>query len=163
MTFDAEMTAAAAALLASYRQAGMRIATAESCTGGLVAGCLTAIPGSSDIVERGFITYSNEAKYEVLGVPPETLREHGAVSSHTAKAMAAGALTHSRADVAVAVTGIAGPGGGSAAKPVGLVYIAAQRRDHAVEIERHMFTGDRNAIRMESVAAALDLLQRQLP
>jgi nicotinamide-nucleotide amidase len=163
MAFDADLTATAAALLACYRQAGMRIVTAESCTGGLIAACLTEIAGSSDVVERGFVTYSNEAKTEMLGVPTTTLQEHGAVSSHTAKAMAAGALTHSRADVAVAVTGIAGPGGGSAAKPVGLVYIAAQRRDHTAEIERHMFTGDRNAIRMESVAAALDLLRHQLP
>lgn len=163
MTFDADLMASAEALLASYRQAGMRIVTAESCTGGLIAACLTAIGGSSDAVERGFVTYSNEAKSEMLGVPTATLQEHGAVSSHTAKAMAAGALAHSRADVAVAVTGIAGPGGGSAAKPVGLVYIAAQRRDHTAEIERHIFTGDRNAIRMESVAAALDLLRHQLP
>jgi nicotinamide-nucleotide amidase len=163
MAFDADLTAAAEALVASYRRAGMRIVTAESCTGGLIAACLTAIAGSSDVVERGFVTYSNEAKTEMLGVSPATLQEHGAVSSHTAKAMAAGALAHSAADVAVAVTGIAGPGGGTAAKPVGLVYIAVQRRDHTAEIERHMFTGDRNAIRMESVAAALDLLRHQLP
>jgi nicotinamide-nucleotide amidase len=163
MAFDPDLTAAAAALLDSYRQAGLRIVTAESCTGGLIAACLTEIAGSSDVVERGFVTYSNEAKTEVLGLPAATLREHGAVSSHAAKAMAAGALAHSPADVAVAVTGIAGPGGGTAAKPVGLVYIAAQRRDQTAEIERHMFAGDRNAIRMASVAAALDLLRHQLP
>lgn len=163
MAFDPDLTAAAAALLDSYRQAGLRIVTAESCTGGLIAACLTEIAGSSDVVERGFVTYSNEAKTEMLGVPASTLREHGAVSSHTAKAMAAGALAHSPADVAVAVTGVAGPGGGSASKPVGLVYIAAQRRDRATEIERHMFTGDRIAVRMASVAAALDLLRHQLP
>ena len=163
MTFDAELTAVAEALLVSYRQAGMRIVTAESCTGGLIAACLTAIAGSSDVVERGFVTYSNAAKTEMLGVPTATLQEHGAVSSHAAKAMAAGALAHASADVAVAVTGIAGPGGGSAAKPVGLVYIAAQRRGHQAEIARHMFSGDRNAIRMQSVAAALDLLRHQLP
>jgi nicotinamide-nucleotide amidase len=163
MAFDPNLTAAAAALLDSCRRAGQRIVTAESCTGGLIAACLTEIAGSSDVVERGFVTYSNEAKTEMLGVPAATLREHGAVSSHAAKAMAAGALAHSPADVAVAVTGIAGPDGGSAAKPVGLVYIAAQRRDGAAEIERHLFTGDRNAIRMASVAAALDLLHHQLP
>jgi nicotinamide-nucleotide amidase len=163
MTFDSDLADAAETLLASFRRAGLRVVTAESCTGGLIAACLTAIAGSSDVIDRAFVTYSNEAKIEMLGVPAATLLEHGAVSSHTAKAMAAGALAHSRADVAVAVTGIAGPGGGSAAKPVGLVYIAAQRRDHTAEIERHLFTGDRNAIRMESVAAALELLRRQLP
>jgi nicotinamide-nucleotide amidase len=163
MVFDADLTAAAAALLDAYRQAGLHIVTAESCTGGLIAACLTEVAGSSDVVERGYVTYSNEAKVDMLGVPAATLREHGAVSSHTAKAMAAGALAHSPADVAVAVTGIAGPAGGSPAKPVGLVYIAVQRRARAAEIERHMFSGDRNAIRMASVAAALDLLHRQLP
>jgi len=163
MAFAPDLTAAAAALLDSYRRAGLRIVTAESCTGGLIAACLTEIPGSSDVVERGFVTYSNEAKTDLLGVSAATLQEHGAVSSHTAKAMAAGALVHSRADVAVAVTGVAGPGGGTAAKPVGLVYIAGQRRDRPAEIERHLFPGDRTAVRMASVATALDLLRRQLP
>jgi nicotinamide-nucleotide amidase len=163
MAFDPDLRATAAALLDSCRQARLRIVTAESCTGGLVAACLTQIAGSSDVVERGFVTYSNEAKTELLGVSAATLQEHGAVSSHAAKAMAAGALAHAPADVAVAVTGIAGPGGGTPAKPVGLVYIAAQRRDHPAKIERHLFPGDRDAVRMASVAAALDLLHRQLP
>ena len=163
MAFDPDLRATVAALLDSCRQARLRIVTAESCTGGLVAACLTQIAGSSDVVERGFVTYSNEAKTELLGVSAATLQEHGAVSSHAAKAMAAGALAHSPADVAVAVTGIAGPGGGTPAKPVGLVYVAAQRRDHPAEIERHLFPGDRDAVRMASVAAALDLLHRQLP
>lgn len=163
MAFAPDLTATAADLLGAYRRARLRIVTAESCTGGLVAACLTEIAGSSDVVERGFVAYSNEAKTELLGVFPATLEEHGAVSSHAAKAMAAGALARSPADVAVAVTGIAGPGGGTAAKPVGLVYIAAQRRDHPAEIERHLFPGDRDAVRLASVAAALDLLCRQLP
>src|SRR5690349_19091539 len=117
--FSAALLARAEKLLVDARAKGFKIATAESCTGGLVAGLLTEIPGSSDVVERGFVTYSNEAKAELLGVPHPTLEAHGAVSEQTARAMAQGALKHSRADLAVAVTGIAGPGGGSADKPVG--------------------------------------------
>ena len=109
-------------MLAAARARGLRIATAESCTGGLVAGALTAIAGSSDVFDRGFVTYSNEAKAEMLGVDPRLIETHGAVSPETAEAMAKGALAHARADIVVAVTGIAGPGGGSAQKPVGLVY-----------------------------------------
>lgn len=122
---DAEIAAAAARVLDLCRARGLKVATAESCTGGLVAGALTDIAGSSDVFDRGFVTYSNEAKQEILGVPPATLTKHGAVSAETAAAMAQGTLARSRADVAVAVTGIAGPGGGSADKPVGLVHFAA--------------------------------------
>ena len=110
------------------RARGLKIATAESCTGGLVAAALTDIAGSSDVVDRGFVTYSNEAKQAMLGVPAATLKRHGAVSAETAAAMAAGALKNSQADLAVAITGIAGPGGGSKEKPVGLVYFAAASR-----------------------------------
>ncbi len=119
---------AARRVLALARARGLHIATAESCTGGLVAAALTEIAGSSDVVECGFVTYSNEAKQKMLGVPAATLKRHGAVSSETAAAMAAGALKHSPADISLAITGIAGPGGGSKQKPVGLVYFAAACR-----------------------------------
>ncbi len=115
-------------VLTAARQAGLKLATAESCTGGLVAGALTDIAGSSDVVERGFVTYSNQAKCDLLGVPVELLIAHGAVSEPVARAMAEGAVAHSAADVAVAVTGIAGPGGGTATKPVGLVHLACARK-----------------------------------
>ena len=152
----------AAALLAAYRTAGLRLATAESCTGGLVAAFLTEIPGSSDVVERGFVTYSNEAKTDLVGVPPDLLRAHGAVSAEVAGAMAEGALRHSRAQVAVAVTGIAGPGGATARKPVGLVFLAAARAGGPTLVERHRFIGDRRAVRLAAVAAAFTLLPERL-
>ena len=126
---DAELRAAAKRVLDISRARGLRVATAESCTGGLVAGALTEIAGSSDVVECGFVTYSNAAKQAMLGVPASTLKRHGAVSAQTADAMAAGALKNSHADLAVAITGIAGPGGGTRNKPVGLVYFAAASRD----------------------------------
>src|ERR687894_2174634 len=115
-------------VLARFDAAGYKLATAESCTGGLIAGALTEVPGSSSVVERGFVTYSNEAKTELLGVPAELIARHGAVSESVARAMAEGALARSRADVAVAITGIAGPGGATATKPVGLVHFALARR-----------------------------------
>lgn len=157
--FPAEMIAAAETLLAEMRVAGLRIATAESCTGGLVAGLLTEIAGSSDVVERGFVTYSNEAKSECIGVPAGLIRAHGAVSAEVAQAMAEGALAASRADVAVAVTGVAGPGGGTPEKPVGLVHLCAAGRTgllkktalHQESLE------SRSAIRLASVAAAIEL------
>jgi len=152
--------ALAEAVLTRHRRAGTRVATAESCTGGLIAAALTEIAGSSDVFERGFVTYSNEAKNELLGVAPAMLAAHGAVSAEVAGAMAAGALAHSRADMAVAVTGIAGPGGGSAAKPVGLVYIGVARRGGASSVERHVFSGDRTDIRRATAARALELLAR---
>src|ERR1700691_1155678 len=122
--FTPALTARAAALIARYASRGLKIATAESCTGGLVAGLLTEIPARSAVVERGFVTYSTEAKREVLDVPAGTLEAHGAVSEATARAMALGALAHSRAQVGVSITGVAGPGGGTADKPVGLVHFA---------------------------------------
>ena len=147
-----------AALLDLYRTRRLRIATAESCTGGMIAAALTDIAGSSDVFERGFVTYSNEAKTQQVGVPADLIAHHGAVSVHVAREMAAGALKHSGADVAVAVTGIAGPGGGSEVKPVGLVYIAVARRDGDPAIERHQFRGDRAEVRKATVERALEML-----
>jgi nicotinamide-nucleotide amidase len=151
----------AEAVLVAARTKKLKIAAAESCTGGLVSGALTDIPGSSDVVDRGFVTYSNEAKMQMLGVPAETLRDHGAVSEQTARAMAQGALANSLADLSVAITGVAGPGGGTDAKPVGLVHFAAARMGHDTISEMHLF-GDigRSAIRDASVGVALNLLLR---
>ena len=138
-------------------------ATAESCTGGLIAGLLTEIPGSSDMVERGFVVYSNAAKQELLGVPAEMLVSHGAVSAETAVAMAEGALRASRAEVAVSVTGIAGPDGGTATKPVGLVHFACARRGKpTVAREQRFGSIGREAVRLASVAVGLDLLEGAL-
>ena len=147
----------AAKLIDLCRTKQLRIATAESCTGGMIAAAITDIAGSSDVFDRGFVTYSNEAKFQ-LGVPADLVAQHGAVSVHVAREMAAGALKHSKADVAVAVTGIAGPGGGSEAKPVGLVYLAVARRGADPAIERHQFHGDRAAIRQATVERALEML-----
>jgi nicotinamide-nucleotide amidase len=152
-----EFTALARATLARLESAGLRLATAESCTGGLIAGCLTAIPGSSAVVERGFVTYSNEAKTDMLGVPADLIGRVGAVSAEVAEAMATGALDHSRADIAVSVTGIAGPDGGTPTKPVGLVYLGVARRGGSVRHERHIFSGDRDGIRQAAVIRALEL------
>ncbi|MCG8361550.1 MAG: nicotinamide-nucleotide amidohydrolase family protein [Kiloniellales bacterium] len=152
----------AEALLEAYRQARLTIVTAESCTGGLIAGSLTEVAGSSDVVERGFVTYSNEAKSEALGVPAALIAAHGAVSAEVAEAMALGALGHAHADVAVSATGIAGPGGATESKPVGLVYLGVCRKGQAAASERHVFKGDRTAVRLASVEAALDLLRRQV-
>ena len=148
----------AAALLERYRQAKLRIATAESCTGGMVAARLTDIAGASDVVERGFVTYSNEAKTEMLGVPTAQLQQFGAVSAQVARSMAEGALAHARADVSVSITGIAGPGGATPGKPVGLVYLAVARRGGETKVERQQFTGDRQAVREAAAARALELL-----
>ncbi len=148
----------AARLLDLYRTRRLRIATAESCTGGVIAAAITDVAGSSDVFDRGFVTYSNEAKTELIGVPADLIAHHGAVSVHVAREMAARALAHSRADVAVAVTGIAGPGGGSEAKPVGLVYLAVARRGGDPAIERHQFHGDRAAIRAATVERAMEML-----
>lgn len=157
----ADLDDLAARVLATCRARGLMLATAESCTGGLVAGALTDIAGSSDVVERGFVTYSNAAKVEMLGVPEAWIAEHGAVSELVARAMAEGAIARSRADVAVAVTGIAGPGGGSAGKPVGLVHFAAARRGAAtLHVERRFGDLGRAEIRRRSVAQALELLMQ---
>jgi len=132
-----------------------KIATAESCTGGWIAQCITEMPGSSAWFDRGFVTYSNAAKMQMLGVLPETLLVHGAVSAETALEMVSGALAHSEADCAIAVTGIAGPAGGSAEKPVGTVYIAWQTKNQAAKIKKMLFTGSRQQIREQTVIAAI--------
>jgi nicotinamide-nucleotide amidase len=150
----------AEALLAAARSAGLKIATAESCTGGLIAGLLTEIAGSSDVMERGFVTYANDAKSDLLGVPPHLIEAHGAVSKKVAMAMAAGALINSRADLAVAVTGIAGPGGGSLEKPVGLVHLAAARDDEIIHRECRFGDIGRSEVRLKTVEAALTLLSQ---
>lgn len=154
----AELTDLAARVLQAAEGRGERLATAESCTGGLVAAALTAIPGSSSVVERGFVTYSNEAKAEMLGVPPRLIAAHGAVSREVAEAMAEGAVAHSRADRAVSITGVAGPGGRSAEKPVGLVHFAVARRNGPPAHLRRVFEGDRDAIRLQAALTALGLL-----
>jgi nicotinamide-nucleotide amidase len=157
--FDRETVALSEAALAACRARGWRVATAESCTGGLVAAALTAIAGSSDVVERGLVTYSNRAKQELLGVPPETIAAHGAISAETAAAMAQGAVVRAGVDLAVSTTGVAGPGGGTAQKPVGLVYLAVARKNGAARVERRVFAGDRAAVRRGALALALELLR----
>ena len=157
--FDPEPLALADAVLTRCRARGWRLATAESCTGGLVAAALTAIAGASDVVERGLVTYSNKAKIELLGVPAETIAAHGAVSAETAAAMATGALVRANADLAVSVTGIAGPAGGTAQKPVGLVYLGVAKKDAAVRVERRIFPGDRDAVRRAALVLALQMLR----
>ncbi len=138
------------------------LATAESCTGGLIAALFTEIPGVSKAFERGFVTYSNESKHEMLGIPLSLIEDFGAVSSQVAQAMAEGALKRSRAYLSLSVTGIAGPDGGSEQKPVGLVYIASACTDGCCYVEKHQFSGNRRSIREAAANAALDLLTRQL-
>ena len=140
----------------------VRIATAETCTAGLVSSCLTSVPGASKIFERGFVLYHDSAKATGLGVPESVSRTHGAVSAEVTKALAEGALAHSTAGVTVAVTGYAGPGGGNERNPVGTVYVAAARKDGDTLVERHSFSGDRDAVRTQAVGAALALLVRAL-
>ena len=152
----------AEALLQRCREAGLMLATAESCTGGLIAASLTAIPGSSDVVDRGFVTYTNEAKADLVGVDPAAIAAHGAVSEVVARAMAEGALARSRAGIAVSVTGVAGPGGGSADKPVGLVCFGLARAGAAVLSERYVFPGDRTAIRAAVVVHAFAMIRAAL-
>ncbi len=153
--FDALVIALGDAL----RAQGLRLATAESCTGGMIAAACTAIAGSSDWFERGFVSYSNEAKTELLGVPPALIQAHGAVSAAVACAMAEGALLRSHAELAVAVTGIAGPGGGSPDKPVGTVWLAVARAGQPAQAELLRLHGDRAAIRAQTVQRALQRLQ----
>jgi nicotinamide-nucleotide amidase len=158
MMFDEALLAKADALLAACRSRRLMVVTAESCTGGLVAACLTSIAGASDVFERGYVTYSNQAKMEEIGVPQPVLAAHGAVSEETARAMAEGTLRVSQAQIALAVTGIAGPAGGTSEKPVGLVHIAAARKGFPA-LHRKLLFGPlgRDEIRLRSVAEALDL------
>jgi nicotinamide-nucleotide amidase len=152
----------AASLLDACRARGIRLATAESCTGGLIAAALTAIAGASDVLERGFVTYSNAAKTELLGVPAELLASDGAVSEPVAQHMAEGALRRSHADIVVSVTGVAGPGGGSASKPVGLVCFGLAQHGKPVASEHRVFSGDRTAVRAATVGRAFALIRARL-
>ena len=161
--FDRETTLAVKETLDRARSLGLMIATAESCTGGLLSAALTSVPGSSTVFERGFVTYSNRAKHELLGVAEDTLQAHGAVSEQTAREMAEGALRHSAADIAVSITGIAGPGGGTDEKPVGLVHFACAARDGETIALMKLF-GDigRDEVRYQAVLTALELLRMQM-
>lgn len=157
--FPPPLLAAASQFLSRCRSAGLTVATAESCTGGLISGLLTEIAGSSDVIICGFVTYSNEAKTQMLAVPAETIRLHGAVSEPVARAMAEGAMKNAGADIAVAVTGVAGPGGGSADKPVGLVHISVSRKGSPQLHQRYVFANlDRSGVRLKTVAVALELM-----
>lgn len=151
----------AAALLQACRERGLRLAMAESCTGGLISAVLTSVPGSSDVLERSFVTYANLAKTEMLGVPDSLLAAVGAVSEPVARAMAEGALAHSRGDLAGAVTGIAGPGGGTPAKPVGLVHMAAARLGVPTRHASRVFAGTRDEVRLQAAAMVLVMLREQ--
>ncbi len=155
---DEHMRQAASDVLAALRRDGRMLATAESCTGGLIAAALTDIAGSSEIVDRGFVTYSNAAKTQMLGVAAELIETHGAVSEQVARAMADGALQRSQAALSIAVTGVAGPGGGSVDKPVGTVWLARARRGGPTLAERQVFPGDRAAVRAATVQRAFELL-----
>jgi nicotinamide-nucleotide amidase len=157
MIFPEQSLALAKRLLAACEARGLRLATAESCTGGLIIGCLTEIAGSSSVVERGYVTYDNRAKQEMLGVSADLLQSVGAVSEEVARAMAIGAREHAKADLAIAVTGIAGPGGATPTKPVGLVHMAISLRDQPTMHAMQIFPGDRSAVRLATVDAALEL------
>ena len=148
-------------VLTACRGRDLKLALAESCTGGLVAGALSAVPGSSDVLDRGYVTYANEAKTEMLGVPVDLLASQGAVSEAVARAMAEGAIRSPNVDISVSITGIAGPGGGSEAKPVGLVHLASARTNAPTLHQSHIFLGDREAIRLHAVTAAFELLLEQ--
>lgn len=162
MTFAPTLVAHAGALLDAFRAEGRMLATAESCTGGLLAGLITHVAGSSDVLERGFVTYTNRAKTEMIGVPAPLIEKVGAVSEEVARAMALGALEHSGADIAVSITGVAGPAGGTADKPVGLVHFAAAARGNGAIHQRRVFTGDRESIRIASLETAMELAMRML-
>ena len=162
MSLPEALTAKAGEVLELCRLHGVMLATAESCTGGLVAAALTAIPGSSSVVERGFVTYSNQAKTEMIGVPEALIEAHGAVSAQVARAMAEGAVAHSRADIGLSITGIAGPDGGTAAKPVGTVHIAAAQGGALTLHRACLFQGDRDSVREQSALAVLELAMERI-
>lgn len=147
----------ATALLKSYKSKGLKLATAESCTGGLISALLTEISGSSDVFECGFVTYSNKSKINLLGVDATLIEQYGAVSEEVSRAMAQGAITKTGVDIAVSVTGVAGPSGGTAEKPVGLVYIAVATKNNII-CEKNIFSGNRENIRLQSVAKTLEML-----
>lgn len=160
--FPDELLQRAAQALDLAKAQQMRIATAETCTAGLVSSCLTSVPGASKTFERGFVLYHDSAKATGLGVAESIAKTHGAVSAEVTTGLAEGALTHSTAGVAVAVTGYAGPGGGNARNPVGTVYVAAAKKNSGTLVERHVFPGDRDAVRTQAVGAALAILVRAL-
>jgi nicotinamide-nucleotide amidase len=160
--FSSEQLGQAKQALDLAKAKTMRIATAETCTAGLVSACLTSVPGASSIFERGYVLYHDSAKATGLGVADEVSKQHGAVSAEVTQGLAEGALKNSTAGVAVAVTGYAGPGGGNAKNPVGTVYVAAARKGAQTLVDRHVFSGDRDAVRMQAVGAALAVLVRQL-
>ncbi|MDE3016666.1 MAG: CinA family protein [Pseudomonadota bacterium] len=148
-------------LLTSYRKKKLKLVTAESCTGGMLATTLTGVPGASDVFERGFVTYSDASKADLLGVPTTTIARHGSVSAEVAEAMARGALDHANADLAIAITGVAGPGGGTKKKPVGLVYLAVASRHYKdAVVEKRTFKGKRDAVRSRSVDRSLTILKK---
>lgn len=159
--FPKELIEQTKGLVEACQDAGLMIGIAESCTGGLLAACLTEIPGASHVFERGFITYSNTAKIDLLGVPEALIREHGAVSEAVARAMAEGVLSRVNADLSGSITGIAGPGGATPTKPLGLVHLASSRRDGDTVHERHVFSGNRSEVRLAAVTAAIEILTRQ--
>ncbi len=152
-------------LSATLREHGLKIATAESCTGGMISSAITELAGSSDVFDRGFVTYSNQSKIDMLGVSPATIEQFGAVSHETAGEMARGAIANSQADVSIAVTGIAGPSGGTADKPVGLVYIAIGQKDADPIVTHNLFSGDRASIRHQATMVGarhlLSILQQR--
>jgi nicotinamide-nucleotide amidase len=161
--FNLEIVTLARLLIDEARERSLRIVTAESCTGGLVAGAICSIPGSSDVFERGFVTYSNRAKQELLGVPGDLIADLGAVSEPVARMMAEGALEASNAHLAVAITGVAGPGGGTRMKPVGTVHIATARSNQRIMHEEHFFEVEtREAVQLAAVQAALQMLRDRL-
>ena len=160
--FPLEINSKASSILKVCKQKGITIITAESCTGGLIAGCLTEIPGSSSVIEGGFVTYSNRAKVSMLSVKLEQLDQYGAVSEEVARSMAEGALGSSKADIAVACTGVAGPGGATNTKPVGLVHLSCALRKHPTLHKRCNFSGGRSTIRLATVKAAFELIEAQL-
>ncbi|WP_369059700.1 CinA family protein [Caulobacter sp. 73W] len=158
--FSIEIETLARLLIDEARDRSLRLVTAESCTGGLVAGAICAIPGASDVFERGFVTYTNRAKQEMLGVPGDMLADHGAVSEPVARAMAEGALAASNAHIAVAITGVAGPGGGSPLKPVGTVHLAVARANRSVAHRREQFDGETRAeVQAAAIAVALTMMR----
>ncbi|NDA48475.1 MAG: CinA family protein [Alphaproteobacteria bacterium] len=159
--FGAALEQSARDLIQAAAAKGLTLALAESCTGGLVVGLLTQVPGSSAVLDRGFVTYSNQAKQDMLGVPLSVLEAHGAVSAAVALSMAEGALSHSRADLALAITGIAGPGGGSPQKPVGLVHFALALRGHPTQpVERHFGELGRTEVRWAALEQAMQMLHK---
>lgn len=160
--FPDDLNALAEQVITACRAQNRRLATAESCTGGLIAGCLTGVSGASDVLQHGIVTYANQAKINLLGVNSSELAEFGAVSEPVSRAMAEGAIASKDANIAVSVTGIAGPGGGSEEKPVGLVHISVAQTGHETRHERFVFEGGRNDVRLKTVEAALALILKEL-